>query len=452
MSKCVRKGHLLTLFVFIFFSGRLLLAADTTGPASEPDLVLAIEKQDRILIFAPHPDDETIGAAGIIQKALNIGAEVYVACYTNGDANELSFIMYEKRLTFLKGEFVHMGEVRRKESISALNFLGVDGGRIFFLGYPDLGTLPIMLKYWGKTKPYKSVFSRVRNVPYRENLSPDAPYCGESVLKDIKTVLLKTKPTKIFVSHPIDTNGDHQSLYLFLQVSLWDLEGKIKRPDMYPYLVHSIGWPRPRGFHPDLELLMPKDFIDNKILWQRSDLTSEETQKKYDALQLYKSQIPYNPHYLATFARKNELFGGCPEVVLKDDKKAIELDWQNIDSKGFLSYAKRGDMLYIKLSLDRAITKAVATSINLLGYSKKRPFSGMPKLRLVITRNRLTAYDKRNKVFINDAEMDVVKDSIIVKFPLVALNSPDYILARVKANTRSMPTASIGWRIVKILK
>jgi hypothetical protein len=76
----------------------------------------------------------------------------------------------------------------------------------------------------------------------------------------------------------------------------------------------------------------------------------------------------------------------------------------------------------------------------------------MPKLRLVITRNRLTAYDKRNKVFINDAEMDVVKDSIIVKFPLVALNSPDYILARVKANTRSMPTASIGWRIVKILK
>jgi hypothetical protein len=264
-------------------------------------------------------------------------------------------------------------------------------------------------------------------------------------------VLVKVKPTKIFCSHPLDTNGDHQSLYLFLQVALWDLAGNIKRPDVYPFLVHYIDWPRPRGFHPELDLLAPKDFVDSKILLYRSDLTMEEIQKKYDALNLYKSQIPYNPSYLVTFARKNELFGGCPVIVLKDNKKNIELNWQDIDDKNFLSYAKRDDVLYIKFSFSRAITKAVSSSINLLGYSKKVNFSSMPKMRLLITRNKFIIFDKRTKVFVNDVNMSIANKNVIVKFPLAALNFPDYILARAKANTKSMPTTSNGWRILKIL-
>ena len=106
--------------------------------AAEPpaDLAQQINKEDRILVFAPHPDDETIGTGGLIQKALEAGAKVKVVCYTNGDNNELAFIVYEKRLTFRKREFLHMGEVRSKETIAAMGSLGVSPDNITFLGYP----------------------------------------------------------------------------------------------------------------------------------------------------------------------------------------------------------------------------------------------------------------------------------------------------------------------------
>lgn len=442
---------ILSVFLILFFAA----SAFSQQPQEvSPDFasIPAFAKHDRVLILASHPDDETIGAAGVIQRAVKAGADVYVACYTNGDANELAFIVYEKRLTFRKGEFLHMGEVRRKETVSALKFLGVDENRIFFLGYPDVGTMQILLKYWGTNKPYRSVLTRSFCVPYKENLSPSAPYAGESILKDIKTILVKVRPTKIFVSHPADTNGDHQSLYLFLQVALWDLSGRIKNPAVYPFLVHYRGWPRPRGWHPQLTLVPPKTLSGAPVLWQKLDLAEQEVKKKYKACGFYKSQIPYNPHYLHTFARKNELFGDYPIVILKEQKQP-QIEWQAVDSTpeaAFLHYAKKDGKLYIKLSLGRQITKGVTSFVYLLGYSKKTKFADMPKIRLAVTRNKLLVYNKRSRIFVNDAKMSVSGDSIIVEFPLVVLNSSEFILSSVRAHTSSVPPDTTSWRILKI--
>ena len=90
-----------------------------TDPGRWP-AILALEpfkKNERVLILAPHPDDEVIGCAGVIQQALKAGARVKVVYLTNGDHNELAFIVYEKRITVRQGEFVHMGKVRQEESI-----------------------------------------------------------------------------------------------------------------------------------------------------------------------------------------------------------------------------------------------------------------------------------------------------------------------------------------------
>ena len=43
--------------------------------------------QDRLLVVAPHPDDETIAAGGLIQSALHAGAAVRVLFATDGDNN-----------------------------------------------------------------------------------------------------------------------------------------------------------------------------------------------------------------------------------------------------------------------------------------------------------------------------------------------------------------------------
>ncbi|RCV50771.1 PIG-L deacetylase family protein [Marinitenerispora sediminis] len=46
--------------------------------------------QQRILILAPHPDDETLGCGGLMSKAKAAGAEVYVQFMTVGDTADSS--------------------------------------------------------------------------------------------------------------------------------------------------------------------------------------------------------------------------------------------------------------------------------------------------------------------------------------------------------------------------
>jgi len=48
---------------------------------------LSIHEGEKIVVFAPHPDDEVIGCAGIIQECLAKNGEVYIVFLTNGDHN-----------------------------------------------------------------------------------------------------------------------------------------------------------------------------------------------------------------------------------------------------------------------------------------------------------------------------------------------------------------------------
>ena len=64
-----------------------------------PSSEVTLQPDDRILIFAPHPDDETIATGGIIQKAVAMGLPIHVAFLTYGDNNETSFMLYRKRPT-----------------------------------------------------------------------------------------------------------------------------------------------------------------------------------------------------------------------------------------------------------------------------------------------------------------------------------------------------------------
>lgn len=46
--------------------------------------------QQRILVLAPHPDDETLGCGGLLSKAKSAGAEIYIQFLTVGDTVEFS--------------------------------------------------------------------------------------------------------------------------------------------------------------------------------------------------------------------------------------------------------------------------------------------------------------------------------------------------------------------------
>ncbi len=265
----IMAKKVILVILYIILTASYVYPASSAARLPSIGALEPIEKTDRILIIAPHPDDESIACAGIIQQAVGKGANLKIVYMTNGDHNQFAFIVYEKRFPFLTGEFIHMGEVRRTEAINAMKLLGLDRRDLVFLGYPDFGIFTIFREVWQGRKPYKSMLTRISRVPYKENFSFGAPYKGESILADLENIIREYAPNKIFVTHPADTNADHKACYLFLQVALHDLGGQISRPKIYPYLIHCVGWPLPRHYHPQLDLEPPRQFLGSQIEWSR---------------------------------------------------------------------------------------------------------------------------------------------------------------------------------------
>ncbi|RDI76271.1 putative protein LmbE-like [Gaiella occulta] len=75
----------------------------------------------RILVLAPHADDETFACGGTIAKAKALGAEVFVVCVSVGDIE-----MYGA------DEPVVTARRRADEFAAAMALLGVDGHEILF--------------------------------------------------------------------------------------------------------------------------------------------------------------------------------------------------------------------------------------------------------------------------------------------------------------------------------
>lgn len=468
MFKDNKKLIFIILFLLCFNAS---FAEEVSAPLEisqhDTPFLSGFTKDDRVLILSPHPDDETIGTAGIIQRAVKAGSKVRVVCFTNGDNNELAFIVYEKRITFRKKEFLHMGTVRAKETIKAMDALGLKKEDIIFMGYPDFGTLTILTKYWGNTRPYRSFFARVSQVSYPDAFSPGALFVGENILRDLKKILLDFKPTKIFVSHPSDTNRDHQSLYLFTKVALWDLAEELKGYDIFPGIIHVVGWPKPRGHHLELKLDPPLRL--KGVFWQRFFLSEEEETIKHKAINYFTSQIECNPPYLFSFARKNELFGDYPEIKLKRQDAQKQLVWRYLDvdtdveeysvlsevedNKDFIStlaYACQDSSLFIKLNLKKRIATSAGVSVFLLGYNKNKHFADMPKIQINLGILGKRIRDKRKVILVKDFKMYHEGSSLVLKIPLLALGDPQYILTKVKTRSANFPSYAWSWRTIEL--
>ncbi|MFA5090103.1 MAG: PIG-L family deacetylase [Candidatus Omnitrophota bacterium] len=409
------------------------------------------KKEDRILVLAPHPDDENIGCGGVIQRAVKTGAQVKVAYLTNGDHNEFAFMVYEKRPVLSNPEFIRMGKVREEESKKAMKILGLDESNLIFLGYPDYGTDTIFFSFWDSTRPFESYLTRQSYVPYKESPSYNAPYKAETILKDLKKVLLDYRPNKIFVSHPADVNGDHWAYYCFLQVALRDLQKEIPEPRLYVYFVHAPGWPLPRHYHPEL-VLEPssRHFPDSLIKWVSFQLTPEEIDKKYKAMLCYRSQTCVSAFYLLSFVRQNELFGDYPLFELE---RQASPDKGNIfNDNNRLSYAVAGDSFWIRVRKPQELKKRIFFSIYILGYSDKVPFAKMPNIwvRTKSDRFKITELNTAKEVNPAGTLAQVKRDFFILKIPLRTLGDPQFILTSLVTDKPFLPLDATGFRRIKI--
>lgn len=446
------------IFVIVF------LIALLPGPCLYAGVITVLppfDKNDRVLILAPHPDDESIATGGVIQTALEAGSQVKVVLLTNGENNELSFIAMKKRFVLAPREIVKMGEMRHQECVAAMMSLGLNQSDVVALGYPDYGTMEIFQKYWGKVKaPFRAMLSRKRQVPYENARSFGKPYVGESILGDLEAILLDYKPTKIFVSHPVDVNRDHRAAYLFLKVALWDLEDKIARPDVFPYLVHALGWPAPRGYFPEKVLYVPNDLVKSDIIWNTFTLDNAKIEKKRAAIKSHVSQNRGIPKYLVSFARRNELFGDYPPVPIVRQMSSVPV-WQQVttvqeekpsmrakesDQIAGLAYARQGNSLEVRLHLKRAINGQMGVTIFLFGYKKGVPFGQMPKISLVVGLDGFHLKDKKKNVSSKDVIYKQADKEMIFIVPLSVLGSPDRILSCAQTAFYDLPFDQTAWR------
>lgn len=108
--------------------------------------ILSIARTDRVLVVAPHPDDETLATGGLLQLAVEVGAAVRVVFVTDGDRNPWAQRAFERRLRIGPEDRMRFAALRRRETISALGTLGVPADAAEFLGLPDQGTTDLLLR------------------------------------------------------------------------------------------------------------------------------------------------------------------------------------------------------------------------------------------------------------------------------------------------------------------
>jgi LmbE family N-acetylglucosaminyl deacetylase len=179
---------------------------------------------DSIVVFAPHPDDEVIGCAGIMMQALARGARVKVVVITSGEGFDAAAAgVTHKPVDHLgPDDFFALSRLRQAESRSALEILGGKADDLIVLGYPDgdLGNLydstddkVIRQQFTKKNETYaliqKDYHTSVHGKP--------APYKRSSVLGDLVELLTTLQPTEIYVTDETDGHIDHRASFWFVR-------------------------------------------------------------------------------------------------------------------------------------------------------------------------------------------------------------------------------------------
>lgn len=275
--------------------------AARSGAALLP-LVPPPSPADRILIVAPHIDDEAIAAAGYASAARAEGAQVYVVYLTAGDCNLTSARRMGRTLRPRPEVFLRVGERRFGEALEAMSRLGIPRSNLFLLGYPDRG-LGAMLDNPGQAVP--SPGTRRTAVPYAAAVSPGAAYRLDNLVRDLTGVLRAVRPTQVLLPVSFDSHRDHSAGGEIARLAL--AESGLS-PLTLGYLVHAHRFPAP--FLPAWRkpLVPPRAFAGEP--WSAFPLTREQKITKRRVLQAYRSQRrdPYLYLLTAAFVRRNELF------------------------------------------------------------------------------------------------------------------------------------------------
>jgi len=284
------------------------LSPAPTGAEKPEAIGTLISQETRLMVFSPHPDDESLGAAGLIQRVIKTGGSVKVVFMTCGDGFPEAVEMGGHISNPAAKDFRDYGDDRMDESLKALSTLGLKETDVIFLRFPDGGLSALRSKH-GAKKAYTSPTTGENRPSALSVVVPQAAYTGEGLQMEIERVLSDFRPNMLATSAPEDTHPDHASTHFFVKQA-WKHLNKL-HPEFKPawliYLIHYGQWPMAQGTGIGSKLDPPEDH-PAKEKWIPFPLTSEEAATKRKALLEYQTQMIVMGRYLLSFARSNELF------------------------------------------------------------------------------------------------------------------------------------------------
>ncbi len=296
-----------------------------------------VGQRERLLILAPHPDDETLSAAGLAQQVFDRGGTVRSVVVTAGDAYVDAIEEATGRHHLKRADFYKYGEKRLEESRSAANLLGKGFLHLDLLGFSDGSIYDMLVSNWRRNHPDKSEYTGFNHVYYKQAEKKGMAQDGEDLRNELVAILNATKPTLIVFPDVMEDDSDHAALGMFalLAVDEWLEHQKGPRPEprMLAYLIHWPNWP------PGSDGVKPVDF-SNKPLFLPADLplrghtracvnlSRQQTLTKREALAQYKTQQSYMAPYLEAFVHTNECFTQLKPSDTDGIEKVVK-QWQN---------------------------------------------------------------------------------------------------------------------------
>jgi LmbE family N-acetylglucosaminyl deacetylase len=255
----------------------------------------------KIMVFGPHPDDESILAAGRVAEARAAGHTVKIVVVTNGDFSGID-----------------RGLARQGDSVAAARLLNVDEQDVIFLGYPDGSLMTIynapsptdvITSNAGQRETYGT--RGMGGMDYhRGRFGSPGPYNRVTMEQDFRTLLEEFRPDEVYTVSHFDTHGDHQATAIFVTEAL----AALKRADatLTTQLLQGIVWvpsheqpiwPHAGGCAPDTPFTPPQ--MQTQLEWKRTLRATVLANLKCDAINAYVNAVD---DWLRSFARKDEFF------------------------------------------------------------------------------------------------------------------------------------------------
>ncbi len=221
---------------------------------------LHLTAADRLLFFAPHPDDEALAAGGLVQKAVVAGAQMRLVFVTNGDRNPWPQRVFEKRIFLDAQARPRWGARRRQEALHALTILGLgEPAEAHFLNWPDQGVMSLLMA------------------------------ADDAAIETICGQIAAWRPSHVIAPAAEDVHPDHSALFVLVQFALDRSRRRgLAVRHVLSYLVHRPSAPLALDLRP-------------------VRLSPAERTRKADAIQAHETQMLSRRRFLA-HARETEPF------------------------------------------------------------------------------------------------------------------------------------------------